>query len=163
MGRYQSFSRVRLCESVDCSPQGFSVHGIFQARMLEWGAISYSRGSFFTQGLNPCLLHFLRWQTDSYHCTTWEARQGCLSHCPLSLILLSPLTHSLFLSYTFKPVYKCIPFAHSHRSSSILSPQKLGFSLQNWVSNFKEFLYNLLNCFSPQHEIKIYDFLCVTQ
>ena len=30
---------------MDCSLPGFSVHGIFQARVLEWGAISFSRGS----------------------------------------------------------------------------------------------------------------------
>ena len=34
-----------LCDPMDCSPPGSSVHGIFQARMLEWVAISYSRGS----------------------------------------------------------------------------------------------------------------------
>ena len=32
-----------LCDSVDCSPPGSSVHGIFQARILEWAVISYSR------------------------------------------------------------------------------------------------------------------------
>ena len=30
---------------MDCSLPGFSVHGIFQARVLEWVAISFSRGS----------------------------------------------------------------------------------------------------------------------
>ena len=34
-----------LCDPMDCSPPGFSVHGIFQARVLEWVAISFSRGS----------------------------------------------------------------------------------------------------------------------
>ena len=34
-----------LCDPVDCSPPGSSVHGIFQARVLEWVAISFSRGS----------------------------------------------------------------------------------------------------------------------
>ena len=34
-----------LCDPVDCSPPRSSVHGIFQARILEWGAISFSRGS----------------------------------------------------------------------------------------------------------------------
>ena len=34
-----------LCDPMDCSPPGSSVHGIFQARILEWGAISSSRGS----------------------------------------------------------------------------------------------------------------------
>ena len=34
-----------LCHPMDCSLPGFSDHGIFQARVLEWGAISFSRGS----------------------------------------------------------------------------------------------------------------------
>ena len=32
-----------LCDPTDCSLPGFSVHGIFQARVLEWVAISFSR------------------------------------------------------------------------------------------------------------------------
>ena len=31
-----------LCDPMDCSPPGSSVHGIFQARALEWGAVAYS-------------------------------------------------------------------------------------------------------------------------
>ena len=31
-----------LCNPMDCSPPGSSVHGIFQARVLEWGAIAFS-------------------------------------------------------------------------------------------------------------------------
>ena len=34
-----------LCDPMDCSLQGSSVHGIFQARVLEWVAISFSRES----------------------------------------------------------------------------------------------------------------------
>ena len=34
-----------VCNSMNCSPPGCSVHGIFQARILEWVAISFSRGS----------------------------------------------------------------------------------------------------------------------
>ena len=33
-----------LSDSMDCSPPGSSIHGIFQARVLEWGAIAFSRG-----------------------------------------------------------------------------------------------------------------------
>ena len=40
---------AQLCPSpsdpMDCSPPGFSVHGIFQARVLEWGAIAFSEES----------------------------------------------------------------------------------------------------------------------
>ena len=34
-----------LCDPMDCSPPGSSVHGILQARILEWVVISFSRGS----------------------------------------------------------------------------------------------------------------------
>ena len=34
-----------LRDPMDCSPPGSSVHGIFQARVLEWGAIAFSKGS----------------------------------------------------------------------------------------------------------------------
>ena len=36
---------LTLCDPMDCSPPGISIHGIFQARLLEWVAISFSRGS----------------------------------------------------------------------------------------------------------------------
>ena len=42
-----------LSDSMDCSPPGSSVHGIFQARVLEWGAIAFSevwlRNLYFKQ------------------------------------------------------------------------------------------------------------------
>ena len=47
------------------SPPGSSVHGIFQARILEWGTISFSRGTLATQGLNLGLLLLLHWQMGS--------------------------------------------------------------------------------------------------
>ena len=41
----QSLGRDRLCDPMDCSSPGSSVHGILQARVLQWAAISCSRGS----------------------------------------------------------------------------------------------------------------------
>ena len=38
-------SCLTLCDPMDCSPSGSSTHGIFQARIFGWVAISYSRGS----------------------------------------------------------------------------------------------------------------------
>ena len=38
-------SCLTLCDPMDCSLPGSSVHGIFQARILEWVAISFSRRS----------------------------------------------------------------------------------------------------------------------
>ena len=57
-------SGLTLCDPVDCSLPGSSVHGIFQARILRWVAISFSGGIFLTQGSNPCALQlagFCRW------------------------------------------------------------------------------------------------------
>jgi len=52
-----------LCDPMDCSLPGSSVHGILQARTLEWVAISSSRGILLTQGSK---LHLLHWQVDSF-------------------------------------------------------------------------------------------------
>ena len=38
-------SCLTLCDPMDCSPSGSSVHGIFQAKILEWVATCSSRGS----------------------------------------------------------------------------------------------------------------------
>ena len=50
---------------MDYSPPGFSVHGIFQARILEWIAISYFRASSWSRDWTLHLLHLLHWQADS--------------------------------------------------------------------------------------------------
>ena len=49
---------VILCDPMDYSLPGSSVHGILQARILEWVTIFFSKGCSPTQGLNPGLLHF---------------------------------------------------------------------------------------------------------
>ena len=60
-------SCLTLCDPMDCSPPGFSVHGIFQARVLEWVAISFSRGSSWPQDRTKvsCIAgrHFTLWAT----------------------------------------------------------------------------------------------------
>ena len=44
-----------LCNPMDCSLPGYSVHGIFQARVLEWGAIAFSEPLFYPITQNPKL------------------------------------------------------------------------------------------------------------
>ena len=52
-----------LCNPMNCGLPGSSVHGILQARLLEWIAVSSSRvSSWPMSGWSPCLLH---WQVDS--------------------------------------------------------------------------------------------------
>ena len=49
-----------LCSPMDCSLPGSSVHGILQARILEWACHALLQESFLPQGLNLCLLN-CRW------------------------------------------------------------------------------------------------------
>ena len=55
--KVKPLSRVRLCDPVDCNLLGFSVHGILQARILEWIAISSSKGSLSLEQ------QYSRWQS----------------------------------------------------------------------------------------------------
>ena len=51
-----------LCDPMDCSLPGFSIHGIFQARVLEWGAIAFSAPQPCTDAKGSqvsCHFHFL--------------------------------------------------------------------------------------------------------
>ena len=91
----QLLSRVWLFETLmDCSPSGSSVHGIFPARILEWVAISSSRGS--------------SWPRDQTHisCTGrqvfyhWDTPGKSSEPCPKLKKLLHPNLH-IFLGGSF--------------------------------------------------------------
>ena len=57
---------MTLCDSTNCSPPGSSVHGVSQARILKWVAISFSRGSSQPR--------------DQTHVSCWQADSLPLSH-----------------------------------------------------------------------------------
>ena len=68
-----------LCDPLDCSLWGPSVHVIFQARILEWVAIPFSRGSSWPTDRTQvsCISCNGRWIL--YHSTMWEAlHQWCV-------------------------------------------------------------------------------------
>ena len=60
-----------FCDPMGCSPPSFSVHGIFQARILEWVAISFSRGSSQPKDQTHV---FCIGRQFLYHWATWEAQ-----------------------------------------------------------------------------------------
>ena len=73
----RSLSRVRLFwESTDCNSKGSSVHGISQARIPEWVAISSSRGYSLTQRSNPSFLHRQAGSLPLSHQRSPSAAQG---------------------------------------------------------------------------------------
>ena len=105
------FSRSVVPDSyspMDCSPPGSSVHGISQVRILEWLAISFSRGSSQPRNQNSCLLRkaFL-----SLLAILWSSafKWVYLSFSPLLFTSLlftaickaSPDSHFAFLSFSF--------------------------------------------------------------
>ena len=71
-----------LSDPMDCGPPGSSVHGIFQARVLEWGAIAFSGGL-------------------SYHLAIVDSKQEVI----LGLVLL-------FLFFNLKFLHVCSSHFH---------------------------------------------------
>ena len=65
-----------LCDPMGCSPPASSVHGILQARTLEWGAMP-PPGDLPTQGSNLHLLCLLHWQAGSLPLSSLLAKCGC--------------------------------------------------------------------------------------
>ena len=63
-------SCLTLCNPMDCSSPGSSIHGISQARMMEWVAIFFCRGSLWPRD-RTCISYMCRWII--YHCTSWKA------------------------------------------------------------------------------------------
>ena len=70
-----------LCDPLDCSLSGSSIQGIFQARILEWIAISSSRGSSRTRDKTPITCSSCIHRQILYYQANWEV--------PLSNLLRS--------------------------------------------------------------------------
>ena len=67
---------LTLCNSMDCSLPGSSVHRIFQARILEWVVNSSSKGSSWPRGqTHISCISCIGWKF-LYHWATWEAPEG---------------------------------------------------------------------------------------
>ena len=58
-------SCLTLCDPMDCSPPGSSVHEILQARILEWVAKPFSRESSWLRDWSQVSCRLLYWQVDS--------------------------------------------------------------------------------------------------
>ena len=68
-----------LCNPMDCSLPGSSIHRILQARILEGVAMPSSKGIFPTQESNSCLFHLQQCQTGFFTTSiTWETHNMTL-------------------------------------------------------------------------------------
>ena len=77
-------SCLTLCNPLDCSLPGSSVHGIFQARILEWVAISFSRG--YSQPRDQTCISCLLCTADGFF-NCWAIRETCEISWETSTIL----------------------------------------------------------------------------
>ena len=89
-----------LCDSMDCSLPGCSVRGIFLTRILEWAAISSSRGSSWPKDQIPCVSCTGR--QILYHWTTWEAHV-------LLACLVSHFSHVLLFAMLWTVAQQTLP------------------------------------------------------
>ena len=132
-----------LCDPMDCSPPGSSVHGILQARILDWIAISFSRGSSpprdWTWVSCTASRLFTSWATRETHASTEDTASSLTQAHRLLLLLflwLSSLkktkqkqTFSLYFSstvVTFISIKEnpCI-WTLFHHKSRILATSKI--------------------------------------
>ena len=77
---------LTLCSPAGCSPPGSTVHGVFQARILEWVAVSYLRGSYWSRQWTwvSCigkwvLYHWAAWEAHLYHGNQQTPQSGLLN------------------------------------------------------------------------------------
>ena len=135
-------SYLTLCDPMDCSPPGLSVHGILQARMLEWVSMPFSRESFWPRDQTGTSDVSCIGRQILYHCSvTWGAlvqinlniwllkvklvAQWCLTLCdPVDCSLPGSYVHGIFQART--PEWAAISFS---RGSSL--PKGLNPGLQH--------------------------------
>ena len=108
-------SCLTLCNSMDCSLPGFSIHGIFRARILEWVAISFSRE--FSRPRDQTLVSRISgrvFTVSARRCLKTTNRKNCHHHSTL-------LSEKDVFFYIFRPFYppwnfcsflKCVLYTH---------------------------------------------------
>ena len=106
-------SCLSLCDPIDCSLPGSSVHEIFQARVLEWAAISFSRGS--SQPRDGTWVSHIAGR----HFTVWATREAPLQLKGLSKSSPTPQfksINSLALSLLYGPTLTSVhDYWENHR------------------------------------------------
>ena len=82
--RVHAQSCPALCGPMDCSPAGFSVHGILQARILEWVAVPSYRASSQPRHASPLRLQHCRWIL--FLLSHWDRYPICNNHLPCACL-----------------------------------------------------------------------------
>ena len=114
-------SSPTLSDPMDCSLPGSSVHGIFQARVLEWGASAFSNSLVIPR--------------NSYQTTTYQRKQRFhCSDCLIYFLFYRVYTlHMIDMSLKYLLIYG---FTSTVCSSSYLFIEELGFFILWYCSHF---------------------------
>ena len=109
-------SGLTLRDPMDCSPPGSSVHGIFQAKVLEWGAIAFS--GFHLTCLYSCYSGPAKDQT-LYLCSRYKTPCLPSAFTPLFLhqVTAKVFKRPSYLQISYHLVFTSLPFTHLSMSS----------------------------------------------
>ena len=109
-----------LCDPVDCSLPGSSVRGIFQARVLEWVAIAFSRGSSWPRDRTwvSCIVgrRFTVWANREVFQTQFR---NAASYQQIKK------THTLIILQVYKPIVRIFHFKIYLSQKPKMTPQKI--------------------------------------
>ena len=128
-------SCLTLCDLMDCNLPGSSVHGILQARILQWVAISSSQEIFSTQGRN---LHLLHWQVNYLPLSHLGSPSPSFSSVSSVAQLCPTLCNPMNRSMPGLPVHHQLPEftqTHVHRVGDAIQPSHPGSSPSPPASN----------------------------
>ena len=131
------------CDSFDCSQPGSFVHGILQARVVEWAALSFSRGTswpgYLTQVSHMAGRCFPLWATRDAHLIFWsqllkEAVLGLKSRMNLCVFLAGYMLqlYRFHRQMTAIEHHTPIPSSQKHVSLQFQSCVNLLLGLKVW-------------------------------
>ena len=122
-----------LCNPVDCSPPGSSIHRILQARILEGVAMPSSRGIFPTQESESCLFQLQHCQTGSLPLhlgnSQHDIRSYGFAHFPCIISLFHEVVYSKYFKYySLRNPYRPSDFKWSYKTKQLFWYQFLYYS-----------------------------------
>ena len=151
-------SCLTLCDPMDCSPPGSSIHGIFRSRILEWVAISSSRGSsqprdwtcvscagrwiLYHWATREALFHTATAAKSLQSCPTlWNSRDGSPPGSPIPGILQARTLEWVAISFSNAWKWKVkvkslcrVRLLATPWTAAYQAPSPMGFSRQEYWS-----------------------------
>ena len=147
---------LTLWDPIDCSLPGASVHGILQARILEWVAIPFSRGSSQPKDQTQvsCIAggFFTNWATREYKAEKWVFKENHHINCTKE-------ERKIF--HCRRPPGNCVSWEYqSFASSSLFFSFDFLFSHEIYVQTQQyEYEYGRSGGYQPLLSILLYCFL----